>query len=185
MKRSLIIVSLLLTLSTIAIAKNNSRFIGIDSVKYTNSINGSATINGTTYSGSSDTFISPNIKLGIETKSSRKYVSYSLLYKKNNILYESYNLNYDKFLKRIEGLTPYIGVHIGMGKLDIDGTSDSSIEYGIQCGMINQYEKMVSAEIGFKYKKGTASLNGTNSSSSETIEVNNARALYIGINRKF
>ena len=186
MKKSLVVASLTFTLSVSVMANDKNWFIGLDMAQYDNSMSGSVTGNDGTYSGSSsDTYTSPNIKLGIEAKNNRQYASYSLLYDKDYISYKSLDFNYDKFAENINGITPYYGGHVGMGWLTVNGVTDSSIEYGFQGGILNRFDKKSSLEVGFKYKIATASLSATYNSTLYTINADNAVALYVGFNTKF
>jgi hypothetical protein len=166
----------------------------VDLAHYNNTINGESRINGTTYNSSaSDTYVFPNLKIGKVNTEERKYVSYTTTYLDDqaeyNLFYESLDFNYDKFGETINGLKPYYGAHIGLGFLTFEAagnsTTKSSIEYGMQAGLLKEIDKSSNFELGVKYKLGTAKIQYTSGSDYAKLEADSVIAFFVGYNKKF
>jgi hypothetical protein len=191
MKKSLVLASLVLGVSAFA---TDSWFVGADLVSHNNSINGEATVSGTTYSGSeSDTYTSPSLKLGKINEDRRIYVNYSTSYSGDetyyNLYYESLDFNYDILGDEISGLRPFYGAHIGLGALtfetNITSTTENGLEYGLQAGILKEFNENSSLEVGAKYTKASADMTFTAGANTATLSADSRMSLYIGYNYKF
>jgi hypothetical protein len=197
MKKSLVLASLLLVGSS---AMASDYFVGANIVNAESSatLSGTATYDGASYSGSisdsgRDTNI--NIKIGLNNIDNRIYIQTGKLYDDSNISYTSTTINYDKFLEKTSsGFTPFIGAHIGNGKFEILGYSQTGTEYGIQTGLLKTLEnKKFQFEAGIRYTVASAkftanesgTINGKTYTVNGTIEADDATALYVGLNYKF
>ena len=213
-KKSLIVASLLLA-GTSAVA--GDFFVGANLVhaKATakasvNLTGGSATLDGTTYNApdsasysSSDSDNNLNIKFGIDEKNARYYIQTGNLYDVDNVKYSSTTLNYEVKLEPFSGVTPFVGAHIGRGKVTVASASKTGSEYGLQAGILKNINNNLQFETGFRYTKSniSASYSIVNDTSSGTYnghsystnnadmnlkaEITHITALYIGINYKF
>lgn len=147
-----------------------------------------------------------DIKVGtiIEDKH-RVYLNYYRLKDvafNNSLSYSLVSLNYDYLLHSAKTnlFNPYIGVHIGYGKSDFGDfvgnkfKDESSIDYGINIGILKNINKDISLEVGYKYTivDNKSVLSGTfvdgqgdTLTGSAYQEMEEVKVLNFGINFKF
>ena len=106
-------------------------------------------------------------------------------------------INYEYLIidEKLNGFIPYVGAHIGYGKTTFsDGFEDkSSLDYGLNLGVIKDITPNISLELGYKLtivdEKSSISgtfTDGTNSISGTIYEENkNVNTFAFGINYKF
>ncbi len=215
MKKSLLIASLLLASSSVMA---NDFFVGANIASANSTIkgtlgltSGSATVDGTTYSAGDSISVSDsdrdaniNFKFGIINTEGRYYVKTGDIYDVDGISYKSTTLNYDKFVgSTINGFKPYVGAHIGKGKLDILGYNNTGTEYGIQVGALKQIDNNLAFELGLRHSRSNAKLTDSTAATTESgtlgsssysltnaileasVEAEKMTSLYLGLNYKF
>ncbi|MCT7446597.1 outer membrane protein [Aliarcobacter skirrowii] len=210
MKKSLAMASLL-ALGTSAMAVDVQPFAGLDIVHSKSDakegISGTYTSGGTTYSGSfsysetlKDTTL--GIKIGaILEKNHRVYFNYFKMEDKIEGEKYSYQLpaiNYEYLIidEKLNGFIPYVGAHIGYGKTTFSDVFEdkSSLDYGLNLGIIKDVAPNLSLELGYKLtivdEKSSISGSGTftdGTTYSGTIyqENKNVNTFAFGINYKF
>ena len=210
MKKSLIVAGILLVGSTL-VAGDVKPFIGIDlsraEADYTSKLNGTVIYYGNSFSNLSVDGTAKDTAFGFKAgaiidNKHRGYISYGKYSgddgKLTNIL-----LNYDYLFKSgNDKITPYIGLHAGQSKIEVNLDDDyeiskTGVAYGLQGGLIYHATTNVDLEIGVSYtmidaeaKSATvnASLyngNLTLTNVQITSEVENASRAFIGLNYKF
>ena len=210
MKKSLIVAGILLAGSTL-VAGDTKPFIGVDisnaEADYTNKINGTITYDGDSLSNLSVDGTAKDTAIGFKAGATldnkhRVYLSYGK-YSDDDGKLTNTLLNYDYLFKSDNAkITPFIGVHAGQSKIEVDLDDDYTISktgtaYGLQGGLIYHATTNVDLEIGVSYtmidaeaKSATvnASLyNGdlTLTNVQITTEVENASRAFVGLNYKF
>jgi opacity protein-like surface antigen len=156
--------------------------------------------------GSSDTYTEPVFKLGYQYRYTRIYFKYSTLDEKTQdytVKSSSYEVNteylpifYRGDMYAVRGL---FGVAIGYLDSDVNDLSDRLAEeakfvgltdfsdkqalYGIQIGVMLEMTNGMSAELGYRYRRGHL-LESENSDGSVTFETKR-KQLYLGLNYLF
>jgi len=172
LKKNLVLAGLLAAATTSLYAIEVEPFLGLDFVKgkvdTTEGGKGTITINGNTETGSfSDNSSVKDNTFGIKAgaildKNHRVYINYFKLKDTvydNDVSYTLPSINYDYLIlnDKLNGFVPYIGAHIGYGKTDFgdfigsDFEDKSSLDYGINLGVIKDINKNVSLELGYRY----------------------------------
>ena len=216
MKKSLVMASLIMASTSSMMAMDISPFIGLDlmkgKVKSNETYNGTVTISGTSESGTyvdngnleDKTF---GIKVGaIIENNHRIYLNYYKLTDTvydNKVSYALPSINYDYLIinNALQGFIPYVGAHVGYGKTNfgnlfevVDFEDKSSLDYGINLGVIKDLTKNISLELGYRYTKvdQKSSISGTftdqvGDSISGTVsqEIEDVQTFSLGINYKF
>ena len=126
-----------------------------------------------------------NIKVGQEGFESRQYLNYSVEYNKASFAYCSLGYSYDKFAEDINGVIPFYGVHLGVGKLKTSQYTDKGLEYGVQGGILKQIDDKSTFEAGVKYKVTTASASVVDVAVTTDSDINSMTSLYVGYNIRF
>jgi len=153
-------------------------------------------ISETTSKDYSDTVV--GIKTGISVENTHRiYIYYSDFQVDDEIYDMSVNiasLNYDYLFKDENNFTPYIGIHLGQSKLEMQNKDDSGLIYGIQLGVLYKIHKNFEFELSGVYSmldikvnlddhtitEAAYSFNGLASS-----ELKNITRLSFGFNIKF
>ena len=205
MKKSLLLASLLLTIgATSSVAMDTQWFVGSDvsrvdtTVKET--VSGVATINGVAYaaSGSASTDVD-DTALGIKVgaivdkmhRASLHYTKYEFDYESN---IDKLTLSYDYLFETNSKFTPFVGAHIGYGKVSAyDLVSDSGAIYGAQAGVIYDAGNNFEIEAGVTLSATSISPSTSTSFSDATVsftgnynmDIDNITTMYFGVNYKF
>jgi hypothetical protein len=204
MKKSLLLASLLAIGATSAVAMDTQWFVGLDASKVQTTvdetISGSATINGRAYaaSGSASTDVddtSLGIKVGAILDKTHRV---SLHYTKYDFDYDSYmnitTLSYDYLFNTNGKFTPFIGAHVGYGKVSAyDLVDDSGMLYGAQAGVIYELPNNFELEAGLALTGTNISPSTSASFSDSTVsvtgnysmDIGTITTMYFGINYKF
>lgn len=200
--------------SSCVFATSIEPFVGLDFVNgnvYTNeSLSGTATISGTTTTGSvtyDETLKDNNfgLKIGaIIENNHRVYLSYYKLEDKvygETVSYQLPALNYDYLIinDKLNGFMPYAGVQLGYGKTEFAPAlgeslgSTSSLNYGVNLGVIKEIVENFSLELAYKYTfiNQSSSISGTYVNGADSItgtyeqENKAAQVFTFGANYKF
>jgi len=177
MKKSLLMASLLLAGSSVMASEY---FVGANYLNLDSDISIS---DGTTLSEKDKNI---NFKFGIIDSEKRVYLQTGTVYNDNEygIDYKSTSINYDKLFQSNGKFTPFIGVGIGYGTMDIDELRDESgLEYWFRLGSLINLDNKSSFEIGYTYMKSSIEFAET----SENYKLDNisSKGLYVGYNYKF
>lgn len=144
----------------------------------------------------SDTIV--GIKTGVIIENTHRIYIYYSDFQVNDEIYDmSVNiasLNYDYLFKDENNFTPYIGIHLGQNKLEMQNKDDSGLIYGIQLGVLYKIHTNFEFELSGAYSmldtkvnldehtitEAAYSFNGSASS-----ELKNITRLSFGFNIKF
>lgn len=198
MKIKLVILSILY-MSTALMAQDY--FIGGNYLKTKSSFSASSVDGGdnfnTKFTFPDDNNI--NLKLGLNnTLAGRIYIQTGKLFEYDDdgitIKYKSTSLNYDYYITKYHGFTPYVGVGLGYGQLSLKtsdaGIKGKGIDYTARIGTTYTLISNLDIEIGYMYNKSTAKFRMDESTNTypndyTEIEISTTKGLYFGINYTF
>lgn len=206
-----ILITMLLFIATQSLALEAKPFVGIDvsetktdynlkqvGITTTNFGNfaSSQQISETTSKDYSDRVV--GIKTGISVENTHRIYIYYSDFQVSDDIYNMgvkiASLNYDYLFKDENNFTPYIGLHVGQSKIEMQNKDDIGLIYGIQLGVLYKIHKNFEFELSGAYSMldtkvnlddhliidGTYSFNGSASS-----ELKNITRLSLGFNIKF
>lgn len=183
--------------SSLMFGANVEPFVGLDVLSVKAKPEAKGTVGGVT--GVSDKYNFKDTTFGIKAgaiidDNHRTYFSYMKASDTLDGEKSSYSLpaiNYDYLIKndKLNGFIPYVGAHIGYGKTKFNSylKDKSSVDYGLNLGVIKDINEKVSLEVGYRYTY----INSESSSSTAvpgaviTGKNKDAQAISFGINYKF
>ena len=198
MKKSFILMSLLLASSSVLVAgeMDNSWFIGGEFGAQNMKVKSTATILGVTDSAT-DTLDATYeaVKAGKYFEFGRVYGSLSKQNEKDDFTSYSFGLGYDYLFKNKSEFTPFVGVNASYtkGKVDIEDARTLSLDkpkgfnYGLEAGLLYSMAKNMELEFGIRYMISNVddTFNMTTPAISLKLEGENITQYYLGLNYKF
>ena len=198
MKKSFILMSLLLASSSVLVAgeMDNSWFIGGEFGAQNMKVKSTATILGVTDSAT-DTLDATYeaVKAGKYFEFGRVYGSLSKQNEKDDFTSYSFGLGYDYLFKNKSEFTPFVGVNASYtkGKVDIENARTLSLDkpkgfnYGLEAGLLYSMAKNMELEFGIRYMISNVddTFNMTTPAISLKLEGENITQYYLGLNYKF
>ena len=198
MKKSFILMSLLLASSSVLVAgeMDNSWFIGGEFGAQNMKVKSTATILGVTDSAT-DTLDATYeaVKAGKYFEFGRVYGSLSKQNEKDDFTSYSFGLGYDYLFKNKSEFTPFVGVNASYtkGKVDIEDARTLSVDkpkgfnYGLEAGLLYSMAKNMELEFGIRYMISNVddTFNMTTPAISLKLEGENITQYYLGLNYKF
>lgn len=198
MKKSFILMSLLLASSSVLVAgeMDNSWFIGGEFGAQNMKVKLTATILGVTDSAT-DTLDATYeaVKAGKYFEFGRVYGSLSKQNEKDDFTSYSFGLGYDYLFKNKSEFTPFVGVNASYtkGKVDIEDARTLSVDkpkgfnYGLEAGLLYSMAKNMELEFGIRYMISNVddTFNMTTPAISAKLEGENITQYYLGLNYKF
>jgi hypothetical protein len=207
MKKSILATAIILS-GTLLTASDTNMFIGADVTRAqvdfdygfrgTALVNGVPATNGTVSKDEMDT--SYGLKAGMfMEKSSRLYAYYTKLEPETEGLemkLKIITLNYEYLIDTgYDGLTPYLGAHIGRSDFELLGYDDQGLMYGAQAGILFGITDNIELELGISYsmmdaEPSTPALTQTQGNTqlinaSLFAELEKMTRAYLGVNFKF
>ena len=198
MKKSFILMSLLLASSSVLVAgeMDNSWFIGGEFGAQNMKVKSTATILGVTDSAT-DTLDATYeaVKAGKYFEFGRVYGSLSKQNEKDDFTSYSFGLGYDYLFKNKSEFTPFVGVNASYtkGKVDTEDARTLSLDkpkgfnYGLEAGLLYSMAKNMELEFGIRYMISNVddTFNMTTPAISLKLEGENITQYYLGLNYKF
>lgn len=198
MKKSFILMSLLLASSSVLVAgeMDNSWFIGGEFGTQNMKVKLTATILGVTDSAT-DTLDATYeaVKAGKYFEFGRVYGSLSKQNEKDDFTSYSFGLGYDYLFKNKSEFTPFVGVNASYtkGKVDTEDARTLSLDkpkgfnYGLEAGLLYSMAKNMELEFGIRYMISNVddTFNMTTPAISAKLEGENITQYYLGLNYKF
>ena len=198
MKKSFILMSLLLASSSVLVAgeMDNSWFIGGEFGTQNMKVKLTATILGVTDSAT-DTLDATYeaVKAGKYFEFGRVYGSLSKQNEKDDFTSYSFGLGYDYLFKNKSEFTPFVGVNASYtkGKVYTEDARTLSLDkpkgfnYGLEAGLLYSMAKNMELEFGIRYMISNVddTFNMTTPAISAKLEGENITQYYLGLNYKF
>ena len=198
MKKSFILMSLLLASSSVLVAgeMDNSWFIGGEFGTQNMKVKLTATILGVTDSAT-DTLDATYeaVKAGKYFEFGRVYGSLSKQNEKDDFTSYSFGLGYDYLFKNKSEFTPFVGVNASYTKVKVDTEDARTLSldkpkgfiYGLKAGLLYSMAKNMELEFGIRYMISNVddTFNMTTPAISAKLEGENITQYYLGLNYKF